>query len=63
MLAVRAQALLDGRLAPTLDDVTSLASAALSHRMALSFSARAEGGTVEEVIDALVAEQSLAQAA
>jgi MoxR-like ATPase len=63
MLAVRAQALLDGRLAPTLDDVTSLASAALSHRMALSFSARAEGGTVEEVINALIAEQSLAQAA
>ena len=63
MLAVRAKALLDGRLAPTLDDVTELAPAALSHRMALSFSARAEGGTIAEIVDALVAEQTLAQAA
>ena len=63
MLAVRAQALLDGRLAPTLDDVNSLASAALSHRMALSFSARAEGGTVEEVIQELLSQQSVAKAA
>ncbi|MEM7210726.1 MAG: MoxR family ATPase [Pseudomonadota bacterium] len=63
MLAVRAQALLDGRFAPTLDDVVRLAPAALSHRMALSFSARAEGATVNEVINELVHQNSVAEAA
>lgn len=40
MLAVRAKALIDGRLAPSVDDVVSLAEAALKHRMALSLAAR-----------------------
>ena len=53
MLAVRARALMDGRLAPDIDDVIALARPALTHRMALTFSARAEGDTVERVIDAL----------
>ena len=44
-LAARARALLDQRLAPSLDDVIALAKPALQHRMALSFSARAEGRT------------------
>jgi MoxR-like ATPase len=43
MLAVRAKALLDGRLAPSVDDVVALAEPVLKHRMALSFAARAEG--------------------
>jgi MoxR-like ATPase len=43
MLAVRARALLDGRLAPSIDDVLDLAEPVLKHRMALTFSARAEG--------------------
>ena len=40
MLAVRARALLDGRLAPSIDDVLDLAEPILKHRMALTFSAR-----------------------
>ena len=54
MLAARARAVLDGRLAPSLDDVAALAPAVLRHRMALNFSARAEGVGLPEVIDALV---------
>lgn len=54
MLAVRARALLDGRAAPSLDDVVALAPSVLRHRMALSFAARAEGIALETVIDALL---------
>ena len=50
MLAVRARALLDGRLAPSIDDVIELAEPILKHRMALTFSARAEGHTIPDVI-------------
>jgi MoxR-like ATPase len=50
MLAVRARALLDGRLAPSVDDVLDLAEPVLKHRMALTFAARAEGETIEAVI-------------
>jgi len=53
MLAVRAQALLDGRLAPSVDDVIELAKPVLRHRMALNFAARAEGVTIDEIIDRL----------
>jgi MoxR-like ATPase len=50
MLAVRAKALIDGRLAPSVDDVVALAEPVLKHRMALSFAARAEGENVAGVI-------------
>ena len=50
MLAVRARALLDGRFAPSVDDVLDLAEPVLKHRMALTFAARAEGETVPRVI-------------
>jgi MoxR-like ATPase len=50
MLAVRARALLDGRLAPSVDDVLDLAEPILKHRMALTFTARAEGRTIPDVI-------------
>jgi MoxR-like ATPase len=50
MLAVRARALLDGRFAPSVDDVAALAQPVLRHRMALNFTARAEGTTVSDVI-------------
>jgi MoxR-like ATPase len=50
MLAVRARALLDGRFAPSIDDVIDLAEPILKHRMALTFSARAEGETIPDVI-------------
>jgi MoxR-like ATPase len=53
MLAVRARALLDGRLAPSIDDVLDLAEPVLKHRMALTFAARAEGETIEAVVGRL----------
>ena len=56
MLAVRARALLDGRLAPSIDDVIDLAEPVLKHRMALTFAARAEGESVEAVIARLKAQ-------
>src|SRR5512144_318013 len=55
MLAVRARALLDGRFAPSVDDVLELAEPVLKHRMALTFAARAEGETIPNVIRRLKA--------
>jgi MoxR-like ATPase len=54
MLAARARALLDGRLSPSLDDIAALAHPVMRHRMALGFSARAEGIVLGDVIDRLV---------
>ncbi len=54
MLTCRARALLDGRLAPSVDDVAALAHPVLRHRMALNFGARADGVTLREIIDRLV---------
>jgi MoxR-like ATPase len=54
MLAARARALLDGRLAPSVDDVIALAPPILRHRMALSFAARADGLTIAGVIERLL---------
>ena len=54
MLACRARAVLDGRLSPSLDDVAALAHPVLRHRMALNFSARAEGVGLPDVITGLV---------
>jgi len=50
MLAVRAKALSEGRLAPSVDDVVALAEPVLKHRMALSFAARAEGQDLSAII-------------
>ena len=55
MLAVRARAVLEGRLAPSVDDVLALAHPVLRHRMALTFAARAEGVTLGSIIDQLCA--------
>jgi MoxR-like ATPase len=55
MLACRARAVLDGRYAPSIDDILALAKPILRHRMALNFSARAEGVTLDEIIDRLCA--------
>ena len=55
MLAVRARAVLEGRLAPSLDDVVALAKPVLRHRMALNFAARADGVTLDQVIELLYA--------
>ncbi|MEL6297709.1 MAG: MoxR family ATPase [Pseudomonadota bacterium] len=54
MLAVRARALLDNRLAPSIDDVLALGGPVLKHRMALNFTARAEGKTIDDVITSLL---------
>ena len=53
MLAVRARALLEGRYAPSVDDVVALAEPVLKHRMALTFAARADGETIPAVVDRL----------
>jgi MoxR-like ATPase len=50
MLATRARAVLQGRLAPSVDDVVALAPPILRHRMALNFAARADGVTIEDII-------------
>ncbi len=55
MLGIRAKCLLDGRLAPSIDDVMDLAGPVLRHRMALSFAARADGLTMDDVIAKLCA--------
>ena len=55
MLAVRARALLDGRLAPSVDDVMKLAVPALKHRMALTYTARSEGVGVTDLIGRIAA--------
>jgi MoxR-like ATPase len=55
MLAVRARALIEGRVAPSIADVIALAEPVLKHRMALTFSARADGENVKSVIGRLTA--------
>jgi MoxR-like ATPase len=56
MLAIRARALIQGRLVPGMDDVAALAHPVLIHRMALGFAARAEGQTLDGLIERLVAD-------
>ncbi|SDX24786.1 AAA family ATPase [Litoreibacter albidus] len=63
MLTVRARALLQGRLAPSSDDVLAMADPILSHRMALSFAARAEGRVLSDVIADVAAKTSQRKAA
>ena len=53
MLGSRARALLGGRLSPSIDDVLALVGPVFRHRMALTFSARADGETIDSVIDRL----------
>ena len=54
MLAVRAKAIMDGRLAPSVDDVVDLAEPVLKHRMALTFAARAEGVEMSDMMARLI---------
>ena len=51
MMAVRARALLQGRLAPNAEDVIDMARPVLSHRMQLNFAARARGDSLADLID------------
>jgi MoxR-like ATPase len=54
MLAARARALMDGRLAPSVDDVIALTPPVLRHRMELTFAARADGVGIDDVIGRLL---------
>jgi MoxR-like ATPase len=53
MLVARGRALVEGRLAPSIDDVITMAEPVLKHRMALTFAARADGETIGGVIGKL----------
>jgi MoxR-like ATPase len=53
MLTARARAMLDGRLAPSVDDIVALAEPVLQHRMQLSFAARAERISIRDVIGSI----------
>jgi len=63
MLTVRARAMLQGRLAPDLDDVAAMAQPVLAHRMALNFAARARGESLERLIAETVAQITRVEAA
>ncbi len=53
MLAVRAKALLEGREAPSIDDVVDLADPILKHRMALNYKAQSAGLSKTSLIKSL----------
>ncbi|MFK7930930.1 MAG: AAA family ATPase, partial [Myxococcota bacterium] len=55
-IGARSWAALHGREVPTNDDVRTIASAVLSHRIVLSFEAEAAGLTPQAVVEQLVAE-------
>ncbi len=63
MLTVRARALLDGRLAPSAEDVADLAAPVLTHRMALTFAARARGVSLQSVIAEVIGRVTRVEAA
>ena len=63
MLTVRARALLQGRLAPSPEDVLAMAKPVLIHRMALTFSARARGEDLGKIIDTIAAGLQTSEAA
>ena len=63
MLTVRARAMLQGRLAPDADDVAAMAQPVLSHRMALTFAARAGGESLDRLIAETVAAITRVEAA
>ena len=63
MLAVRARALLEGRLAPSVADVAALARPVLTHRVALTFAARARGESIASVIEKATARSLRLEAA
>ncbi len=63
MLTVRAEALLNGRLAPSPEDIMAMAVPVLEHRMALSFAARARGERLTNVIEQVATSSLRVQAA
>ncbi|MFK7752868.1 MAG: AAA family ATPase [Sedimentitalea sp.] len=63
MMTVRANAMLQGRLAPNADDVIEMARPVLSHRMALNFAARARGDSLADLIETTAAGLTRTEAA
>ncbi len=63
MMAIRARALIQGRLVPGVEDVAALAHPVLIHRMALGFAARAEGQTLDALIARLTEDVTGVEAA
>ena len=63
MMTVRAEALLEGRLVPTVEDVARMAIPVLTHRMQLTFAARARGESLQAVIEQVTAEVTRTEAA
>jgi MoxR-like ATPase len=56
LLGAKAAALIDGRSAPSLDDVRAVALPVLRHRVLLNFQAEAEGVGVDDVLARLIAQ-------
>jgi MoxR-like ATPase len=54
ILGAKARAVLEGRYAPSIEDVNAIARPVLRHRMVTSFNAEAEGITVIDLIDKLL---------
>ncbi len=54
ILAAKTRALLDGRPAPTTNDVKSVAKQVLRHRVIVNFAAEAEGITSDDIIERLL---------
>ena len=63
MMTVRARAMLQGRLVPDADDVAAMAQPVLTHRMALTFAARARGESLSTLIADTVARITRIEAA
>ncbi|HVT10411.1 MAG TPA: MoxR family ATPase [Polyangia bacterium] len=55
VLAAKARAILNGRYAPSLEDVRALAAPVLVHRVLPNFHAEADGWTAHKLVDALIA--------
>ncbi|GAA0858455.1 MoxR family ATPase [Aliiglaciecola litoralis] len=56
VLCAKANALLDGRFAITLDDIQAIVHPVLRHRILLNFQAEAQGKTTDDIISALLAD-------
>ncbi len=54
VLCAKANALIDGRFAATLNDVKSVAHAVLRHRILVNFQAEAQNMSTDQVVDALL---------
>ncbi|MCH7886382.1 MAG: AAA family ATPase [Candidatus Marinimicrobia bacterium] len=58
ILGAKVKALLDSRTTPAIEDVNAIAKPILRHRIVMSFTAEAEGMTVDSLIDELIEEQT-----